>query len=536
MRGPSSWTSRRRPQHRLPLVPAPSRPARRGDPARPPRRPALRPRPAAGARPARRRGRGARAREPLPRPQGRRAISTATCFSLYATKNVAAGEGGLIATNDDDARRAHPRDAADPPRRRLALRPRRARVQGEPLRRARGDRARPARQARAPHGRPRAPVRALRRGAGGARRDHRARRDPRTRTRTTSTSSGSTPSVRAARATSIARRSTRRHRDQRPLPAGAPADLVPASATPTSRRCPWQSGPAPKCCCRSRRRIPRTTSSTRWPPSAACTRGSPDEAHHAVVGTIALTRLRPSPTSSGRSTSTRRSTSWSTPTRGGSRSRSRSWSAPRSWRCAGNGCSAAQRVTDTDSLADAVVLRLLHRGPDPAHVDRRRRRAHRRVVSAASGPDGRHDGDRPARARPRRRATVILGAIGLRARDRSLRHRRLPLARGSLRRGTVRPDLPLLRALGAAAARAGCGRYSPAADRAAAARVLRRRAPLPGPHAACCSASSSSRPPIQAVRILSIWATAKAVGIDLEPAPLLRDGPSSSSSCSSRSR
>jgi dTDP-4-amino-4,6-dideoxygalactose transaminase len=29
------------------------------------------------------------------------ALSAATCFSLYATKNVAAGEGGLVATNDD---------------------------------------------------------------------------------------------------------------------------------------------------------------------------------------------------------------------------------------------------------------------------------------------------------------------------------------------------------------------------------------------------------------------------------------------------
>src|SRR3954452_21490855 len=29
------------------------------------------------------------------------AISDVTCFSLYATKNVAAGEGGLVATNDD---------------------------------------------------------------------------------------------------------------------------------------------------------------------------------------------------------------------------------------------------------------------------------------------------------------------------------------------------------------------------------------------------------------------------------------------------
>src|SRR5829696_2570293 len=30
------------------------------------------------------------------------ALSDATCFSLYATKNVAAGEGGLVATNRDD--------------------------------------------------------------------------------------------------------------------------------------------------------------------------------------------------------------------------------------------------------------------------------------------------------------------------------------------------------------------------------------------------------------------------------------------------
>ena len=30
------------------------------------------------------------------------AIADVTCFSLYATKNIAAGEGGLLATNDDD--------------------------------------------------------------------------------------------------------------------------------------------------------------------------------------------------------------------------------------------------------------------------------------------------------------------------------------------------------------------------------------------------------------------------------------------------
>src|SRR5947208_13141478 len=33
-------------------------------------------------------------------------LSAATCFSLYATKNVAAGEGGVIATNDDAVARA----------------------------------------------------------------------------------------------------------------------------------------------------------------------------------------------------------------------------------------------------------------------------------------------------------------------------------------------------------------------------------------------------------------------------------------------
>jgi dTDP-4-amino-4,6-dideoxygalactose transaminase len=33
-------------------------------------------------------------------------IGAATCFSLYATKNVAAGEGGLLATNDDAVARA----------------------------------------------------------------------------------------------------------------------------------------------------------------------------------------------------------------------------------------------------------------------------------------------------------------------------------------------------------------------------------------------------------------------------------------------
>ena len=67
----------------------------------PPRRTAGRSRPDPGSRPPGRRGRRPRRRESLPRPQDRRHLGR-PCFSLYATKNVAAGEGGLIATNRDD--------------------------------------------------------------------------------------------------------------------------------------------------------------------------------------------------------------------------------------------------------------------------------------------------------------------------------------------------------------------------------------------------------------------------------------------------
>ena len=84
------------------------------------------------------------------------AIADLTCFSLYATKNIAAGEGGLIATEPRRPRRGARRPARDAPRPRLALRHRRPRLQGEPHRRARLDRARPARQGRAPRRDPRA--------------------------------------------------------------------------------------------------------------------------------------------------------------------------------------------------------------------------------------------------------------------------------------------------------------------------------------------------------------------------------------------
>ena len=75
-------------------------------------------------------------------------IAEVTCFSLYATKNIAAGEGGLISTNSDEIAQAVLDLQADAPRRRVALRHPGARVQGEPLRRAGDDRALPARQDR----------------------------------------------------------------------------------------------------------------------------------------------------------------------------------------------------------------------------------------------------------------------------------------------------------------------------------------------------------------------------------------------------
>ena len=173
-------------------------------------RAAGRPRPAA-ARSACRSSRTPRTRPSRATAAARSARSpTLTCFSLYATKNIAAGEGGLIATNDDDLAEAARRPARHAPRPRLALRHRRAGLQGEPLatcsRRSRSCQLdKVERHARDP----RAARRALRRGRRRARR-HR-RRSPATRatcTRTTCTSSASTPSVPARRATSSSARST----------------------------------------------------------------------------------------------------------------------------------------------------------------------------------------------------------------------------------------------------------------------------------------------------------------------------------------
>ena len=190
-------------------------------------------------------------------------LSDATCFSLYATKNVAAGEGGLIATNRDDVadgvrdlrlmRRGDGSlyDIAVPGYKAnlsdvlaaIAL------VQLDKLRAARAD--------------PRSG-------------------SSRSTTRPSPSSTAIEPLARDARDTHAlhlyvvridaerAGADARRvpagarggaHRDEHPLPAGAPADLVPRALPRASRRCRWPSARAPRCCrCRSRRRTPTTTS------------------------------------------------------------------------------------------------------------------------------------------------------------------------------------------------------------------------------------------------------------------------------------
>ena len=134
-------------------------------------------------------------------------IADLTCFSLYATKNIAAGEGGLIATNRDDLADGARRPARDAPRARVALRHRRARLQGEPQRRARVDRARAARQGRAPRRDPRAATSrsTTRASPSSTGIDRRSRATRATCTRTISTSCASTRTAPARPATTYQR-------------------------------------------------------------------------------------------------------------------------------------------------------------------------------------------------------------------------------------------------------------------------------------------------------------------------------------------
>ena len=181
---------------------------------------------------------------------------------------------------------------------------------------------------------------------------------------------------------------------------------------------------------------------------------------------------------------------------------------------------AAARAGDRRPLrvADARVLRLVHGrarccrpsiGGDAVRIFETSRRHPGRtgditaIVLLERGLGGAGDGA-PRRDR-------------LRARARALRRRRVPLARGRVRARHAPADLPLLRPLRAAAARAGCGRSS---------RRLRVERPLRAFYDGVHHFRGHPRlllgvfvftTAIQAVRILSIWAAGKAVGIELGP-------------------
>ena len=78
-------------------------------------------------------------------------------------------------------------------------------------------------------------------------------------------------------------------------------------------------------------------------------------------------------------------------------------------------------------------------------------------------------------------ATVLLGAIGFVLAIGHYDVERVSLDRGAVRLRDAAPDRPLLLAVGPAAPRPAAPVAPAAAPRAAAARVLRRRAPLPWP-------------------------------------------------------
>ncbi len=183
------------------------------------------------------------------------ALSEATCFSLYATKNVAAGEGGIVTTSSDEVARAIEELRLMRRGRRVALRHRRARLQGEPVRRTRGDRALPARQARPAPGDPRRAVRGLRRGGSG-----RSTGSSRSRATARDTHALHLYIVRidagaggrdARRVPAGADRGADRH--EHPLPARPPAERIPRALSRAGSRCRSPSAPATRCCrCRSR--------------------------------------------------------------------------------------------------------------------------------------------------------------------------------------------------------------------------------------------------------------------------------------------
>ena len=189
---------------------------------------------------------------------------------------------------------------------------------------------------------------------------------------------------------------------------------------------------------------------------------------------------------------------------------------------------AAGRARDPRSagLARTRLLHLLHGRPGASDLARRRRDAHLRDQPAASRATA-------VRRRARSCSSALLGGSGdaasgrarLRARDRSLQDRRLSLDRGHADRRRRRAGGAPLRSLGSAPARQDRAAAAQAAAGAArCARSIWASTPT-ATNAALLVGVFALTVGVQAVRILAIWCSGKAVGIDLGPRPYYVMGP-----------
>ena len=176
-------------------------------------------------------------------------------------------------------------------------------------------------------------------------------------------------------------------------------------------------------------------------------------------------------------------------------------------------------------LADPGVLRLVRLEPGPADLRRRRRVADLRDLAAPPGPDHADHGLGAARARARRRGDAPAGGGRVPARDRPLLDRRLRVARGDLRRRDDRrrgrlllADRPPQAHVHPAVRAASCasrGRPGPSTRGSTATAITSERCSSSRPSRSCCSSRAS----------LAIYASGRAVGIDLSPLPYVVLGP-----------
>lgn len=158
----------------------------------------------------------------------------------------------------------------------------------------------------------------------------------------------------------------------------------------------------------------------------------------------------------------------------------------------------------TAPMADADVLRRVHGGAVPADVARRGRGADHGDVPSAPRANPRRDRDGGARARARWSRHRPSRGRRLPPLDQPLRRERLSLARGRVCLRNAGTCVPVLRALGAAAAPASRTPSRARSTCQAAAGLLREHSPLS--RTAARSPRGVGRDArVQAVRILSIW-------------------------------